>query len=119
MKLLINKVLKEITKEEIFQVEVPIREDFGHYSTNLALKLGKEKGESPMFLAQKLAAKIKASPSGQIFDRVEAAEPGFVNFWLSEDFLRESFSNVYKARKSYGESQIGKEIGRASCRERV
>src|SRR3989344_2835227 len=108
MKLLINKVLKEITKEEIFQVEVPIREDFGHYSTNLALKLGKEKGESPMLLAQELAAKIKASPSGQVFDRVEATEPGFVNFWLSEDFLRESFGNVYKARKSYGESQIGK-----------
>ncbi|MDO8574345.1 MAG: arginine--tRNA ligase [bacterium] len=108
MKLLIKKVLKEITKEEIFQVEVPIREDFGHYSTNLALKLGKEKGESPMLLAQELAAKIKASPSGQIFDRVEAAEPGFVNFWLGEDFLRESFNNVYRARKSYGESQIGK-----------
>ncbi|MBU3901627.1 arginine--tRNA ligase, partial [Patescibacteria group bacterium] len=39
---------------------------------------------------------------------IEAAAPGFINFTLSEDFLRGQVAEILKAKENYGALEIGK-----------
>jgi arginyl-tRNA synthetase len=89
-------------------IDVTVSEDpkFGHYATNVAMRLAKERGQQPMDLAHELAEKIKhAAPAG-FFENVAAAPPGFINFWLSKKTLREEFTHVAR-QKNFGMSDAG------------
>jgi arginyl-tRNA synthetase len=66
------------------------RENFGHYTTPVALRLAKEKGVNPKELASELALKIKAA--ADIFEKVEVAGPGFINMWLTAAAVQDAFS---------------------------
>ncbi len=64
----IKKIIKEDIKIEVFS---PEQEQFGHYSTNVALKLAKIKGKNPMAIAeeikislQQIAVKIFSTKTG-------------------------------------------------------
>ncbi len=93
-------------------VSVPEQETFGHYSTNVAMRLAsvkgaKKAGATPMAVAQELAVKIEAAAPAGFFEKIEAAAPGFVNFWLSKKTLQEEFKKVF-SDKNYGRSESGK-----------
>jgi len=106
----IQKVLVELGIGDIEpQLEHPVQEEYGDYSTNVAMKaFGKtEKWASPMELARKIASQIQASRF-QILSRVDAAPPGFINFWLSKDALLGELSYVAEKGKSYGKTRAGK-----------
>lgn len=100
-------------------LSVPENDAQGHYSTNVAFRLAKQKGISPMEEAEKLAAKLleSASPktvakrlSGQaeLFERVEAVAPGFLNMWLSQEALTSELQTILKEKKNYGIIRGGK-----------
>lgn len=86
--------------EEI-EIFVPENENFGHYSTNLALKLAKEKKQNPMETAKWLAEKIYGTATG-FFEKVEAVNPGFINFHISEKILSQEISKILKLKEKYG-----------------
>ncbi len=91
-----------------FSVEPVENPAFGHYATNVGMRVAalRAAGKSPSAnrtafeVARELAAKIKASDKEGFFDRVEAAPPGFINFWLSKRAIQESFKKVEESRKS-------------------
>ena len=58
-------------------------EQFGDYSTNVAMQLAKEVGKNPREIAEALVGAIK-SP---LITKAEVAGPGFINFWLSDEAL--------------------------------
>lgn len=58
-------------------------EQFGDFSTNVALQLAAEQDKKPREVAQQLVAQLK---SPQIA-KTEVAGPGFINFWLSDEAL--------------------------------
>jgi arginyl-tRNA synthetase len=89
------------------ELSVPDEELFGHYSTNFALRAAKGKGVSPLDLAKEYAAQIAAAAPAGFFQTVEAAAPGFINFWLSDATLQDEFKRI-AADKKYGEGTIGK-----------
>lgn len=93
---------------KLLDVSVPEKENFGHYSTNVAMRLaGDGYSEKPLARAGRLAAEIaKAAPAG-FFEKVEAAPPGFINFWLSKKTLREELRSVSRD-KDYGNNETGK-----------
>jgi len=98
---LVEKVLSEFGLSYQFEVEVP-PEGFGDFSTNAALIGAKHAKRNPMELAEKIAEKLKGE---DVFDSVEVARPGFINFRLSRkayvDVLRQIISNeAYPIRKS-------------------
>jgi len=98
---LVEKVLSEFGLSYQFEVEVP-PEGFGDFSTNAALIGAKQAKRNPMELAEKIAEKLKGE---DVFDSVEVARPGFINFRLSRkayvDVLRQIISNeAYPIRKS-------------------
>ncbi len=101
-------VLRSIVGDgEPIELSVPEAEIFGHYSTNWALRAAKARGVVPLELAKEYAAKIAdAAPAG-FFHKVEAAAPGFINFWLSNGTIQERFARVARDRV-FGGSDAGK-----------
>jgi arginyl-tRNA synthetase len=96
-------VLQLETMPEI-QVERPGNSEHGDFATNLPLRLARATRINPLELAQSLAAHI---PTGDIIDRVEAAPPGFINFYLKESWLQQQVESVRQAGDTFGNVEVG------------
>ena len=83
-----------------YEIEYPKREEFGDYSTNIALVLAKHLRKKPADIASEFIETIKDNP---MFERVEIAGAGFVNFFLNPAFLFEELSNL---KRSYFKPSI-------------
>jgi arginyl-tRNA synthetase len=102
----IAEVLKKVIGEPV-EVFIPEKENFGHYSTNFALRLAKKKKENPLKFAEKIADEVKKQTPGGFFDKIEIAPPGFINFWISRGALQEEFAAVSRGIEKFGRSKIG------------
>lgn len=89
------------------EITIPERHEFGHYATNVAMRIASEKKENPRAVAEALVARIKASEP-ELFARIEIAGPGFINFWVTSEAIRQEFAAVLKKEKTFGKSAIGK-----------
>ena len=96
-------VLQLETMPEI-QVERPGNSEHGDFATNLPLRLARATRINPLELAQSLAAHIT---TGDIIDRVEAAPPGFINFYLNESWLQQQVESVRQAGDTFGNVEVG------------
>jgi arginyl-tRNA synthetase len=101
----------------VFGAEAPaelfIPEDgkFGHYSTNIAMRLAKARGKAPLALAGELAAEIMEKAPAGFFEKVEAVAPGFINFWIGKTTLRGELKEVFgDGRFGLGEGMKGKTV---------
>ncbi|MHB1330906.1 MAG: arginine--tRNA ligase [Minisyncoccota bacterium] len=101
---LIQGSLRELGYEGSFAVEYPLDMKNGDYSTNVALALSKSVGVSPRELAEKLAENLRRS-GGEMFEKVEVAGPGFINFHLSKEFFREALQYINKKGKDFGKTK--------------
>lgn len=79
-------------------------EQHGDYCTNIAMALAKQAGLNPRELALRIIAAI---PVNDICTRVEAAGPGFINFFISTGRQSQLIRQVLDTGKNYGCSQIG------------
>ena len=79
-------------KPEEVSISVPERDEFGHYSTNVAMRLAKEAKKAPLVLAEEFVAKLQADDADGVFSKIEAVKPGFINLWVSENFLQQQFA---------------------------
>ncbi len=71
-----------------WQVYASEKPEHGHYATNAALVAGQRMGKAPMELAQQLSDALKPD------FKTEAVKPGFVNFFLSPEFLNQEWQNL-------------------------
>ncbi len=86
---IIKNELKEIVGNDVFfSLNQP--EDFAHgdYATNIAFVISKRKGRSPKLCAEELVQPLTEKFSS-ILKKVEVAGPGFVNFFLKDEIIRE------------------------------
>jgi len=72
-------------------VEHPGELAHGDYATSAALQYAKEAGVSPRALAESI---VEALGSVEGVEKIDIADPGFVNFHLSASSLKESVSNA-------------------------
>lgn len=86
-----------------FGVDVPNNSEFGDFSTNAALVLGKENKQSPKQLAEKIVKELKKNKA---FKKLEIAGPGFINFYLAPALYQQVFWEIYK-NEEYGKSDFG------------
>lgn len=64
-------------------IEHPANPDNGDYSTNIAMTLAKTLRKAPFAIAEELAELLRSDNAVmQLFAKVEAAAPGFINFHL-------------------------------------
>ena len=93
----------KLNHEKEFTVEIPNNPEFGDYSTNAALVLGKENKMKPKDLAEKIVKELKKNKA---YKKLEIAGPGFINFFLSPSLYQQVFWEIYKS-EDYGKSDFG------------
>ncbi len=105
----INKVIKSMEIAEINGIEAgierPKEEKFGDYSTNIAMKLAKPLKRPPFAIAQELKEKLEKN---SMFEKIEIAGAGFINFYLSKDYVFTILDNIILQKDKFGSSDIGK-----------
>lgn len=86
--------------EELPEValEVPPKKEFGDFATNFAMKTAKIFRTSP----RKIAEEIKARINFDLFERIEIAGAGFMNFYLKSDVIYRELMEIYYAGKNFG-----------------
>jgi arginyl-tRNA synthetase len=89
------------------EVEVPKNEKMGDFATTVAMRLSKPLKKPPGKIAAEIAEKINEQQTG-LFEEIEIAGPGFINFKFTQDFLRGRLENLLKERHSLLKTDIGK-----------
>ena len=115
--------LKIATGIKDINLDVTEREEFGDYSSNIAMQLFSKsqvsnsklqrKYQSPRELAEEIVKKLKNSKNlVEIVDHIEVAGPGFINFWISKKFLLAELEGLADKGGEYGKSDLlkGKRI---------
>lgn len=88
-----------------FNIEKPANKENGDYSTNVAMAGARAFKKAPRMIAEAIASCIDLD--GTAFDRVEIAGPGFMNFFLSQQFYSNVLKDVFSCGKDYGKSDYG------------
>lgn len=109
MKEKLQQIVKDSLKkldiiEEAITIEKPKAPENGDYSCNIALKLAKVLGKNPLEIAQSIASNIADAS----IVKVEIKAPGFINFFVSKDYLIANLKLCLEQGKKYGSSNIGK-----------
>ena len=88
-----------------FTVEQPADSSHGDFSCNAALVSAKTYRKNPRETAGLIAE--NAVLDGTIFDRVEVAGPGFINFFLNPLWFGETVSAAIEEGGNYGRTELG------------
>mgnify|MGYP000661150361 FL=1 len=99
-----NGALPE-TEMPQFNIEKPANKDNGDYSTNVAMAGARAFKKAPRMIAEAIVSCIDLD--GTAFERVEIAGPGFMNFFLSQQFYSNVLKDVFSCGKDYGKSDYG------------
>lgn len=112
----VGKVLKDIGKvpahpEEIIpQLEIPKEKSNGDISTNIAMKASRFASMAPIKFAELILNKMNASISGtplkSNIEKIEVKAPGFINLFLSKEYLYNVMLNVQREKNNYGRISI-------------
>lgn len=86
-------------------LERPRNPEHGDWATNVALALAKPLRKAPRQIADELVGRIDASAAG--IRSAEVAGPGFINFRLSHDYLRDGLVRIVSEGDAYGRSNAG------------
>ena len=109
-------MLKSWLREEIsskfpdieFDILTPPDEKMGDYSVNLAFALAKREKIQPMEAGKNLIGEFSGDKElGKKFGKIQLVPPGFINFYLGEDYLQKQLEEISKDDK-YGSSKEGR-----------
>lgn len=86
-------------------IEPPRDASHGDISTNIAMVLTKQARMKPRDIAEMIAAGLRAMDG---VEKVDVAGPGFINITLQQNLIQSQVTNILKAGKNYGRSEIGR-----------
>lgn len=90
---------------EMIRLEVPRDKQHGDFACNIAMVLAKPLRTAPRKIAEAIAAEI--APDRDI-EKIEVAGAGFINFYLSANWLYEILLNIEQQGEHYGKIDMGK-----------
>jgi len=110
---LINEALSKAQEEfkagleEIPDIELerPREKSHGDWSTNIAMVLAGKLKMSPMAIGQAVVASL--NDRRHFLDNVELAKPGFINFFLSNDWLYQVLRDIETDQENFGRVTMG------------
>ncbi len=97
------------------EISLVSEQKFGDFTTNVAMVMSRkilrdaqDDGlKNPRELAERLVAKLKESQEvSNLFERIEVAGPGFINFYLSPKYLLDSLKNIIQNDKENAQLSI-------------
>lgn len=104
----LNKLLFQLTGIDDVKVEVPADLSHGDLTTNVVMHLAAQKKQPPLDLAEELIKQLEADKLIKShFDKVVAVKPGFINFYYSQNYLKNELKEIV-GHDNYGKEKIGK-----------
>ena len=89
-----------------FNVERPADVSHGDFSCNAAMASAKALRNNPRAIGQMIAD--AAVLAGTVFEKIEVAGPGFLNFFISPLWFNETVGEVISSGSDYGKTELGK-----------
>lgn len=89
-----------------FNVERPADVSHGDFSCNAAMASAKALRNNPRAIGQMIAD--AAVFDGTVFEKIEVAGPGFLNFFISPLWFNETVGEVISSGSDYGKTELGK-----------
>ncbi len=133
IKKIIQKAVNELQEKEKWEdfkmsdvvVDYAKNEKFGDYSSNVAMISAGKIGKNPMKIAEKIVALLnfyiadkklssmfffenKKGEKKKVFEKIEAVKPGYINFYLSNDYWQNLVAVINEQKEKFGNSEIGK-----------
>lgn len=114
-----EKVLREIILKTIkklpiaedigIEIEIPREKSFGDLSTPIAMILAKKLKNPPRKIAEDIVSLIKSEEiATEIFENIDIAGPGFINFTFTKKFLCNELKIMGKKKEAFFKEDIGK-----------
>lgn len=104
--------IKEILKDDLssedlekLTIDFTLPKNHGDLSTNIAMKLSKQLSDNPVNIANKIAEKL----TDIIIEKIEVANPGFLNIFLSDKAFYNVLENIEET-DDYGKGEKNKKI---------
>ncbi len=88
-----------------FNVERPADVSHGDFSCNAAMASAKTLRNNPRAIGQMIAD--AAVLDGTVFEKIEVAGPGFLNFFISPLWFNETVGEVISNGSDYGKTELG------------
>ena len=116
IKKLTEKAIKKLQKKKVFlkfdipkiKTEHPEEKTHGDYATNIAMVLAKRVKKNPIEIAEIVTESLSHLATESLLDKVEVAKPGFINFFLSKEFLQKQIEEILKKGEKFGQLEAGK-----------
>jgi len=120
----IKRALMKVAGEKVVELEVPTDPAHGDYASNIAMamfsslqipnpksqinsKFKKMNFGTPADLARAIKEElIELTELNRVVGKVEVTGLGFIDFWLSEKYLRHNLGAIVQKKSSYGRSEI-------------
>lgn len=95
------------TEEQLPDVilETPKDKVNGDYSTNMAMQLARVAKKAPRAIADALVANFDQSKAS--IEKIDIAGPGFINFYMNNNYLTDLIPTILTAGEKYGETTVG------------
>ncbi|MFC3039643.1 arginine--tRNA ligase [Virgibacillus xinjiangensis] len=92
------------TAEELPEIilEKPKDKAHGDFATNIAMQLARIAKKAPRQIADDIVNQLDQSQAS--IEKVEIAGPGFINFFMKNDFLGDVIPSILEAGSSYGKT---------------
>lgn len=88
-----------------FNVERPADVSHGDFSCNAAMASAKALRNNPRAIGQMIAD--AAVLDGTVFEKIEVAGPGFLNFFINPLWFNETVGEVISSGSDYGKTELG------------
>ncbi len=88
-----------------FTVEIPSNREHGDYAVNAAMVWARTFKKAPRQIAEILSANFEFE--GSYIKSVEIAGPGFMNFFLSDEYYSDILLDIEEKGENYGKSNFG------------
>jgi len=98
-----NFQIKDIPKIILL---IPKNKSHGDLSTNIAMQLSRQLPAKPLDIANFIVNNLDIQDT--IVDKVKIAGSGFINFWLSENWLYKVLDEIREQGENYGKVNLGK-----------
>jgi arginyl-tRNA synthetase len=86
-------------------LEKPKDKAHGDFATNIAMQLARIAKKAPRQIAEDILANIDQEEAS--IERIEIAGPGFINFFMKNDFLTDLIPTILEAGTEYGKTDYG------------
>jgi arginyl-tRNA synthetase len=95
------------TEEQLPEVllEKPKEKSHGDYSTNMAMQLARIAKKAPRMIAEDIVQHLDQQQAS--IEKIEIAGPGFINFFMNNQYLTNLIPTILEQGDRYGESNAG------------